>query len=151
MIKKIDITNPKLAAEVLQVQIPSYKIEAQIIHYDEIPPLKDSIETLQQCGEQFYGYYTKDELSGVISFKIENRVLDINRLFVHPKQFKKGIAQKLLDFIQDSMTGFDKIIVSTGSENLPAIKLYLKNGFIKTKDRQITEHMSLTLFEKIFY
>ncbi|NRD78500.1 hypothetical protein HPT25_14130 [Bacillus sp. BRMEA1] len=80
MIKRIDITNPKLAMEVLNVQIPSYKVEAALIDSDEIPPLKDTVDTLQQCGENFFGYYINEKLSGVISIKIENGVMDIHRL-----------------------------------------------------------------------
>jgi hypothetical protein len=48
MIKKIDIPNPKLAEDVLKIQIPSYKVEAELIDFYEIPPLKDTIDTLQQ-------------------------------------------------------------------------------------------------------
>ncbi|NRD80897.1 GNAT family N-acetyltransferase [Bacillus sp. BRMEA1] len=148
MIKRIDITNPKLAMEVLNVQIPSYKVEAALIDSDEIPPLKDTVDTLQQCGENFFGYYINEELSGVISIKIENSVMDIHRLFVHPLHFRKGIAKMLLDFIQTNKKGFETIIVSTGSKNLPAIKFYQKNGFSKIKEIKVTEHLSLTLFNK---
>jgi len=148
LIKKIDITNPKLTKEVLNIQILSYKTEAELIDSDEIPPLKDTVNTLQQCGENFYGYFVNDELSGVISIKIENGVMDIHRLFVHPKHFRKGIAKMLLDFIQTNEEGFKKIIVSTGSKNVPAINFYQKNGFSKTKEIKVAERLSLTLFIK---
>ncbi|MDR4947894.1 GNAT family N-acetyltransferase [Neobacillus cucumis] len=148
MIKKIDITNPKFAKEVLDVQIPSYKVEADLIGFDEIPPLKDTVDTLQQCGENFYGCYINEELSGVISIKIENGVMDIHRLFVHPKHFRRGIGKMLLDFIQTHENGFETIIVSTGSKNEPAINFYQKNGFSKTKERKVTEGLLLTFFNK---
>ncbi|WP_066371345.1 GNAT family N-acetyltransferase [Neobacillus fumarioli] len=148
MIKKIDLTNPKLAKEVLNIQIASYKVEAELIGSDEIPPLKDTVDTLQQCGETFYGYYINEELSGVISIKIENGVMDIHRLFVHPKHFRKGIANRLLDFVQTNETGLETIIVSTGSKNIPAINFYQKNGFSITKEIKVTERLSLTLFNK---
>ena len=54
MIKKIDITNPIFAKEVLNVQIPAYKVEAEIIDYYDIPPLRDTVETLQQSQETFF-------------------------------------------------------------------------------------------------
>ena len=111
LIEKIDITNPKFAEEVLNIQIPSYMIEAELINFYEIPPLKDTVDTLQQCGETFYGYYLNEELSGVISIKIANGVLDIHRLMVHPKHFRKGIAKMLLDFIERCEKGIERIIV----------------------------------------
>lgn len=93
MIKKIDITNPGISKEVLNIQIPSYKIEAEIIDFYDIPPLKDTVHSLQQCGETFFGYYLNDELCGVISIKIDDGIIDIHRLMVHPYHFRKGIAK----------------------------------------------------------
>ena len=148
MINKIDITDPKLAKEVLNIQISSYKVEAELIDFYEIPPLKDSIDTLQQCGETFYGYYLDEELCGVISIKVEKCVMDIHRLMVHPKHFRKGIAKMLLNFIESNENGITTIIVSTGSKNTPAIHFYEKSGFSKTVETKITESLSLTSFKK---
>ena len=94
MIKKFDITDIESTKEVLNIQMLSYKIEAEIIHYYDIPPLKDTIQSLQQCGEVFFGYYLNKELCGVISIKTEDRIIDIHRLMVHPKYFRKGIDRK---------------------------------------------------------
>jgi ribosomal protein S18 acetylase RimI-like enzyme len=148
LIKKIDITKPNLAKEVLKIQIPSYKVEAELIGFDEIPPLKDTVETLQQCREIFYGFYINEQLSGVISIKTENGVMNIHRLFVHPKHFRKGIAKMLLDFVQANETGFETIIVTTGSNNVPAINFYQKNGFSKTREIKVAERLSITQFKK---
>ncbi|HAG42334.1 MAG TPA: GNAT family N-acetyltransferase, partial [Clostridium sp.] len=72
MIKQLDLKDKKVLEKVLDVQISSYKIEAEIIGFDEIPPLKDTINTLKQCNETFYGYFIDDILAGIISYKIEN-------------------------------------------------------------------------------
>jgi ribosomal protein S18 acetylase RimI-like enzyme len=148
MIKKMDITNPNLAEDVLNIQIPSYMIEAELIDFYEIPPLKDTIDTLQQCGETFYGYYLNDELCGVISLKVEKGVMDIHRLIIHPKHFRKGIAKMLLEFIESNEDDIETIIVSTASKNTPAINLYGKSGFSITEVTRVNEHLSLTSFKK---
>jgi ribosomal protein S18 acetylase RimI-like enzyme len=148
LIKKVDITNPKLAKEVLNIQIPSYRVEAEIIGFYEIPPLKDTVDTLQQCGETFFGYYLNEKLCGVISIKAEEGVIDIHRLMVHPRFFRKGIAKMLLDFIESNKEGYETIIVSTGSKNAPAVSFYLKNGFSKTEETRVTKRLSLTSFKK---
>jgi ribosomal protein S18 acetylase RimI-like enzyme len=148
LIKKIDITNRKFAEEVLNIQIPSYKAEAEIIDFYEIPPLKDTVETLQQCRETFFGYYISEELCGAISIKVENDVMDIHRLIVHPKYFRKGIAKMLLDFIESYLEGIETIIVSTGSKNTPAVNFYEKNGFSKIGETRVNERLSLTSFKK---
>lgn len=148
MITKIDITNPDISKEVLNIQIPSYNVEAKIIDFYDIPPLKDTVQSLQQCGETFYGYYLNKELCGVISIKVEDRIIDIHRLMVHPKHFRKGIAKKLLNFIEIELDSFEAIVVSTGTKNEPAVSFYLRNGFLKLEETTITEYLSLTTFKK---
>lgn len=148
MIKKIDITNPEVSKEVLNIQISSYKVETEIIDYYDIPPLKDTVQSLQQCGETFFGYYLNKELCGVISIKIDDGIIDIHRLMVHPRHFRKGVANKLLNFIEVEIDDFETIVVSTGAENTPAVNFYLKNGFLKTGETKITDRLSLSSFTK---
>ncbi|MEK4092658.1 GNAT family N-acetyltransferase [Viridibacillus sp. FSL H8-0110] len=146
LIKIIDISNSKNAEDVLNIQIPSYKVEAEIIGSYEIPPLKDTVYTLQHCGETFFGYYENEELCGVISIKVDDDV-DIHRLIVHPNHFRKGIAQLLLNFIETKFQ-IETIKVATGSKNIPAVSFYKKNGFRNIKEVIVNEQLSLTFFEK---
>ncbi|SFL57872.1 Acetyltransferase (GNAT) family protein [Gracilibacillus orientalis] len=148
MIDKIDILNRKNAENILNIQILSYKVEAEIIGSYEIPPLKDTVDTLQQCRETFFGYYLDEELCGAISIKIENDEIDIHRLIVHPNHFRKGIAQRLLTFLE---TNFEvrAIKVATGSKNTPAISFYKKNGFENSKEVTVNRQLSLIYFEKL--
>jgi ribosomal protein S18 acetylase RimI-like enzyme len=147
LIEKMNVGDRRVAEDVLKVQIPSYQVEAEIIGYYDIPPLKDTVETIQQCDELFFGYYTDTELCGFISVKIEQNEADIHRLVVHPKHFRKGIAQSLLEFIE-GLEGIKTLKVSTGSKNAPAVSFYLKNGFQPVKEVRIDEKLIITLFEK---
>lgn len=147
MIKKIDIRNIKCAADVLNIQIPSYKVEAEIIGTYDIPPLKDTVYTLQHCGENFFGYYENGNLYGAVSIKVDDVVVDIHRLIVHPNQFRKGIAQLLLNFIETKFQ-VETIKVATGSKNTPAVSFYKKNGFQNINEVLVNEQLSLTFFEK---
>lgn len=146
MIKKIDITNPEIAKEVLSIQLPAYQIEAKLIGFDGIPALKDTVETLQQCGETFYGYYIDGALCGIISFVIKSSVLDIHRLFIAPSHFRKGIVGQLLDHILCVESDFDTIIVKTGAKNMPAIRFYQSKGFEREEDLVINEQLSMAQF-----
>jgi ribosomal protein S18 acetylase RimI-like enzyme len=147
LIKIINISNRQDAEDVLNVQIPSYKVEAEIIGSYEIPPLKDTVYTLQHCEETFIGYYENEELCGVISIKVDNEEVDIHRLIVHPNHFRKGIAQLLLNFIESKFE-VETIKVATGSKNAPAVSFYKKNGFQNIKEIIVNEQLSLTFFEK---
>jgi len=59
-----------------------------------------------------------------------------------------GIANNLINFIEGLENNINKVVVSTGKENLPAVNLYLKNGYKKEKDIEISKGMYITEFEK---
>lgn len=68
MIREIDIKDRKAAVQVLSVQLPAYKIEAEIIGCSDLPPLKDTADDLRITGETFLGYFIGEKSCGVISF-----------------------------------------------------------------------------------
>lgn len=149
MIKKLNLEDMKTTTNVLELQIASYKIEAELIGFYEIPPLKDTLASLNECDEIFYGYFINDILAGIISYKVIENILDIHRVAVHPCFFKRGIAGKLVSFIEKVEDNINKFVVCTGKENIPAVNLYLKNGYQKTQDIEISKGIYLTEFEKL--
>lgn len=148
MIEKLNLQDTDTAKRVLELQIASYKVEAEIIGFYEIPPLKDTVDSLKECDEIFYGYHINDVLAGIISYKIIENVLDIHRVAVHPRFFRMGIAGKLINFVEGHESNINKIVVCTGKKNLPAINLYLKIGYQRTRDIEISKDIYLTEFEK---
>lgn len=151
MIEKVDIKNIEVAQNVVDLQRVSYKVEAKLMDYYEIPPLIESIDRLQTCDEIFYGYLIEGTLTGIISFKIIDNVLDIHRLAVDPAYFRLGIASKLINFVEGLYKDKDvnKIRVSTGKRNTPAINLYLKNGYVNINDVEIAKDVYVSKFDKI--
>lgn len=149
MIKKLNLNDTETAKRVLELQATSYKIEAEIIGFYDIPPLKDTIDSLKVCDEIFYGYHINNILAGIISYKIIENVLDIHRVAIHPLFLRIGIAGKLISFIEGLESNINKVIVCTGKENLPAVSLYLKNGYRKKKDIEISKGIYIMEFEKI--
>ncbi|RLL43641.1 N-acetyltransferase [Oceanobacillus piezotolerans] len=147
MIKEIDINVRENAKNVLSIQIPSYTVEANLIGSEDIPPLKDTVETLQNCGETFLGYFLHGELCGTIAFKLGDSEVDIHRLIVHPNYFRQGIAQELLNFIESNFHP-ETIKVATGTKNFPAVRFYKKNNFRIVKEVIVNKQLSLTYFEK---
>lgn len=148
MIRLIDVQQALEAQAVLEVQTPAYLMEAAIIDYDAIPALKDTVATIQGSDEIFYGLYEENTLCAVISFKQDSNVLDIHRLVVHPSHHKKGIAQALLLFVENNFA-VEKIVVATGTKNIPAIKLYIKNGFTVINEKTIADGLSISFLEKM--
>lgn len=135
------------AQAILEVQIPAYQVEAEIIGFYEIPPLKDTLESLAECKETFLGYYIQDQLAGFISYVKVGVILDICRVAVHPSYFRKGVASKLLSYLLEQESA-DKVIVSTGAKNTPAKLLYQRFGFQEVKEIEVGPGVFLTSFEK---
>ncbi|MEH6945117.1 GNAT family N-acetyltransferase [Bacillus sp. JJ722] len=123
-------------------------VEAELIGFFDLPPLKESFEEFQQCGETFLGYFEEDELAGALSFTIEGEELTICRMVVHPNHFRKGIAQMLLDNLEEINQKCTIIKVSTGKDNVPAKNLYLKNGFQFVRDLMVAPGVYISKFEK---
>jgi ribosomal protein S18 acetylase RimI-like enzyme len=149
MIQKLNVKDPEMAKKILEVQIPSYQVEAELINFYGIPQLKDTVETLMRCGEIFYGYFIQGELAGAIAFKKEGTLLDIHRLVVHPDHFRKGIGRELVNHVLEQERDAKRFLVRTGTKNIPARKLYEKLGFMEIGEQEAGPGVSLTLFEKV--
>ncbi len=148
MIKDLDLSNERQVLEILDLQRASYAVEAELIGSLDIPPLKDTQDTLRRCGETFCGYLAEGRLVGAISYKRGDGVLDIHRLVVHPDHFRKGIARALVEHIEEIAGSADRIIVSTGAKNTPAKRLYRGLGFEETREAEVAPGLRLTFFEK---
>ncbi|MDQ1146473.1 ribosomal protein S18 acetylase RimI-like enzyme [Bacillus sp. SORGH_AS 510] len=148
MIKVIDLQEIGLAKELLELQRASYLVEAKLINFFEIPPLKESLEELIECGETFLCYFEEKSLAGAISYSVDEDELTICRMVVHPDHFRKGIAQKLLSEVESRNSQISVYKVSTGKDNPPAKNLYLKNGFTFLSDIEVVPGLYISNFEK---
>jgi ribosomal protein S18 acetylase RimI-like enzyme len=148
MIKKLDLQNDRLVKELFELQRASYLVEAKLINFFEIPPLKESLQDLKMCRETFKGYFDGDELAGAISYTIDGHELTICRMVVDPNHFRKGIAQRLLAEVEKNNKEMNVLKVSTGKENTPAKRLYLKNGYKLVSDLEVVSGLFISNFEK---
>lgn len=148
MIRLIDNTNPVMAAHILRVQIPAYRVEARLMNFDGIPPLQDTLESIQASAETFLGYFdADDDLAGFLSFEQEQAGYTICRLVVHPDHFRKGIGKALLHHFMSEVGKLQKVAVSTGATNEPALNLYKAFGFQQVGVLEIAPGVHLALLE----
>jgi ribosomal protein S18 acetylase RimI-like enzyme len=148
MIRKIDIAACEWAKAVLHLQLRSYAVEARLIRFLDIPPLQDTVATLQQCGEQFFGYIEQGQLAGAISYERTEKTVHICRLMVDPDFFRQGIASALIEFVCRKERDAHEIIVMTGSDNIPALRLYERHGFCVVERMRMPEGISMTKLVK---
>ncbi|MBO0961141.1 GNAT family N-acetyltransferase [Neobacillus sp. MM2021_6] len=148
MIKEIDLHKCDLVKELFELQKASYLVEAKLINFFDIPPLKETMEELKGCGELFLGYFEDTKLVGALSYTIEGEELTICRMVVDPTHFRKGIAQRLLEEVEKKNKDLNVIKVSTGKDNPPAKKLYLKNGYRLVGDIEVVPGLFISNFKK---
>jgi ribosomal protein S18 acetylase RimI-like enzyme len=148
VIRDLDLSDELQVLEILDLQRASYSVEAELIGSFDIPPLKDTTDTLRRCGETFYGFFEQERLVAAISYKREDDILDIHRLVVHPDHFRKGIARALVEHVEELAVTADRIVVSTGTNNVPARRLYRSLGFEETGEAEVAPGLRVTFFEK---
>jgi ribosomal protein S18 acetylase RimI-like enzyme len=128
----LDIKQRETAEEVWALQHPAYRVEAALIGVSNLPPLLDTVKSLQTCGESFWGYREVEEgdLIGAISFELEREgYYAIRRLMVHPDFMRRGIGSILMKHLLSQSSPFARWTVTAEIRNLPAISLYGSFGF----------------------
>jgi ribosomal protein S18 acetylase RimI-like enzyme len=137
-IVSLNIKDRNTAEEVWALQHPAYRAEAALIGVLDLPPLQDTIQSLQSCGESFFGYRVPEgELAGAVSFEQEEELqYTLCRLMVHPKYFRKGIGGQLVNHLLSALPPAATCNVTAEIRNVPAIKLYERAGFVRTETFQ---------------
>lgn len=126
MIKSINNKNQAIAKKILQISIDAYSVEAELINYKNLPPLSENVGDIESSESSYIGYHTSEGLAGVIELSSSEEGVWINRLVVSPREFRQGIASKLLNHVLINPGVFR---VGTAKDNIPAISLYKKVGF----------------------
>lgn len=132
MIIKLDNSNASVADKIFTIFQCSYKIEAQLIGTLDFPPLLRSSQDIKVSKTKFYGFSENNSLAAIIEIVIEGKHLEIHSLTVDPQHFRKGIADKLIDYVLETFD-FSEALVETAVVNTPAINLYKKHGFVEFK------------------
>ena len=136
-IRPIDLADEATAAAVVALQREAYAVEAALIGSDGIPALTESAEAVRAAGEDWIGAADDDGLVGAVSWReLADRTIDIHRLVVAPRAFRRGIATALLDALDERFPD-RPMVVSTGRDNAPARELYARRGFVVVREREV--------------
>ena len=146
--RRLDLSDPDTLRRLWDLQRASYAVEAELIGFDGIPALHESLQELRDCGESFLGLDDETGLAGAVSWaRLQDGTLDICRLMMHPRMHRRGIATALLDSL-DRAEPARRAVVSTGTANHPALALYKRRGFTPAGMRGIAPGTSITVLER---
>lgn len=149
-ILKLNLQDEITVNELWSLQHKAYRLEAELIGFQEIPPLMETREMLSRSGETFFGCFDEDEeLMGAIAVEEESLgQLTITRMMVSPDYFRRGIASLLLSYVFEHYASMKLYIVSTGKLNMPAVSLYKKHGFLPTLTEEVAPGVELIEFHR---
>lgn len=135
---RLDLRDRNLAQWVLAIQRAAYAVEAELVGFDAIPPLHETLGMLQSLHERlvFLGASRHRRLAGVLAYARDGDVVDIDRLAVDPAFFRQGVGRSLVREMLVRERAAARVVVSTGLANAPAIALYHSFGFVKVAERE---------------
>jgi GNAT superfamily N-acetyltransferase len=127
---------------VVELQHAAYALEAELIGFDGIPPLHDTIEDVLTHDIEWLGAFAAGRLVGGLGYADHAGFRDIDRLFVDPQHAGRGIGRSLVSSVLDTA----EVRVSTGTGNEPARRLYRSLGFKEIGVRRVAPEVTITLF-----
>jgi ribosomal protein S18 acetylase RimI-like enzyme len=136
-VDELDPSDHAVLAELVALQRASYRVEADLIGARDLPPLRETPADLAASGERFLGAQEHGHLVGALGWKRTGEIVDIHRLAVHPRAFRRGVATRLLDALESLEAGAPCFVVGTGAGNRPALALYERRGFAVVEEREV--------------
>ncbi|TDU89119.1 acetyltransferase (GNAT) family protein [Kribbella voronezhensis] len=147
-IRAIDVTDAETAKQVLPVQHRAYAVEAELIGFDGIPPLREDLAGLMSSTEHWLARYDGNSLVGAVAYELPDAAtVEISRLVVDPAHARQGHGRALLDHL-DALEPRPIGLVSTGTANTPATRLYLSRGYQETERITVAPGVQVTRFRR---
>ena len=120
MLRRIDLNDDDVAARVVEIQHAAYRIEADLIGFDGIPPLHETVADVRRHDLCWLGSWENEDMAAIIAWTEANGVCEIDRLAVHPNFMRHGHGRALIS----PLLRHQLVVVSTGTANIPARRLY---------------------------
>lgn len=99
------------------------------------PPDYDSVEwhrEMRAKGQLFSYFDDEGNLVGGAVLVFKSKKIHIDRIFIHPKYFRKGYGMKLLQEIEIKFPEVTLITLDTPLDNIRTNSLYKKMGYVET-------------------
>lgn len=128
--------DPYVVAAVLALQRASYLLEAKLIGDDRLPPLQEDERELAAWRGTWVLAWDGVELVGAIAWSGRGGLVDIEKLMVSPTATRQGVGTALLERVLVASAG-RQLMVATARDNVPAVSLYARHGFVRVADEQV--------------
>jgi GNAT superfamily N-acetyltransferase len=138
-------------SEILALQKKAYISEAVLYRDFNIPPLLQTLESIEEEFRKGIMLKCVEEdfiIGSVRAFRVETTCF-IGKLIVDDLFQNKGIGKKLMQEIEMMFPDANRFELFTGHKSLKNISLYQKIGYNIFDQKEINEHLTLVFLEKI--
>jgi ribosomal protein S18 acetylase RimI-like enzyme len=138
------------AEEILSLQKLAYRSEAEIYNDFNIPPLVQTLESIEKDFEN--QYFLKAVMDGKIIGSVRAYTKEgtcyIGRLIVHPDFQNRGIGTDLMNEIERIFNTRRRFELFTGDKSERNLYFYQKLGYKIFKKAKITDQTMIVYLEK---
>ena len=138
------------AEELLALQKLAYRSEAEIYNDFSIPPLVQTLESMEEDFKNhlFLKAVMDGRIVGSVRANAKEGTCHIGRLVVHPDFQNRGIGTRLMDEIEKIFSGGKRFELFTGDKSERNLRLYQKRGYRIFKTATITDRTNVIFLEK---
>ena len=138
------------AEEILALQKLAYRSEAEIYNDFNIPPMVQTLESIEKDFENqlFLKALMDGRIIGSVRAYSKEGACYIGRLIVHPDFQNRGIGTRLMNEIERIFNNCRRFELFTGDRSERNLYLYQKLGYRIFKRAQITDQTTIVYLEK---
>jgi ribosomal protein S18 acetylase RimI-like enzyme len=107
---------------------------------EKVTSVWHSLENLKQQAHDKATYFAvakdKDKIIGIITAKIQEKVLYIHRLYIHLNYQRQGIGSQLFQKALEYFLDYKVMKVDVEEANKKAVEFYIHKGFQKIEERE---------------
>ncbi|MGW1638761.1 GNAT family N-acetyltransferase [Streptomyces lavendulae] len=150
LVRPLDLTDDATAGAVHRIGRAAYAVEAELIGFDGIPALGESLAQLRARPLRWLGAVSGDgALAGFLAWEAApGGTVTLDRLCVDPAWFRRGIASLLLRHALTDLFADRTVEVTTGADNTPAVTLYARLGFVRGADFSPVPGLTMASFTR---
>lgn len=146
----IEIADLLDAEEILTLQKLAFRTEAALYADDTIPPLQQTLASLQgEIRKICVLKAVQDQrIIGSIRAAMTDNTCYINRLMVHPAYRRQGLGTRLLQDIEKRFASAKRYQLGTGHLSVNNLRLYQGLGYQEIRREKLNEKVTFVIMEK---
>lgn len=147
---RVERAAPEDAAHILGLQKLAYQSEARLYDDWNLPPLTQTLESLQAEFENTVILKAIDlgQLAGSVRAREMHGTCHIGRLVVSPPAQGRGIGTRLMQEIEAWFSSARRFELFTGSRSEGNLRLYRRLGYVPCREQAAANGVTLVFLEK---